>query len=246
MSEFSLQLNEDQQQIQKWVHDFAENVVRPAAEEWDEKEEFPWPVVEEAARNGLYGFDFMANALTDPTGLTLPVAMEELFWGDAGIGLAIFGSGLAAAGISGNGTPEQIMEWVPQCYGTADVGLIAYETPPREGLVIDEGVLVEIVRPGTGDPVPAGEVGEDVGGRGPLLSFQLGPPTRAKRPPPPNAAPRVRHRPRARNPVTNPLGQAAGSAGSNRTTPPWLCTSISQMATAPPKLPSTWNGSRRN
>ena len=56
----------------------------------------------------------------DPTGLTLPVAIEELFWGDAGIGLAIIGSGLAAAGIAGNGTPEQVMEWVPQCYGTAD------------------------------------------------------------------------------------------------------------------------------
>jgi phenylacetate-CoA ligase len=49
-----------------------------------------------------------------------------------------------------------------QCYGTADLGLIAYETPPREGLVIDEGVLVEIVRPGTGEPVPPGEVGEVV------------------------------------------------------------------------------------
>jgi phenylacetate-CoA ligase len=49
-----------------------------------------------------------------------------------------------------------------QCYGTADVGLIAYETPPREGLVIDEGVLIEIVRPGTGEPVPVGEVGEVV------------------------------------------------------------------------------------
>ena len=49
-----------------------------------------------------------------------------------------------------------------QCYGTADLGLIAYETPPREGLVIDEGVLVEIVRPGTGDPVSPGEVGEVV------------------------------------------------------------------------------------
>jgi alkylation response protein AidB-like acyl-CoA dehydrogenase len=56
----------------------------------------------------------------DPTGLTLPVAIEELFWGDAGIGMAIMGSALAAAGISGNGTPEQVMEWVPQCYGTAD------------------------------------------------------------------------------------------------------------------------------
>ncbi len=49
-----------------------------------------------------------------------------------------------------------------QCYATADLGLIAYETPAREGLVIDEGVLVEIVRPGTGDPVPEGEVGEVV------------------------------------------------------------------------------------
>jgi acyl-CoA dehydrogenase len=97
------------------------DVVRPAAHEWDEREEFPWPIVEEAAKIGLYGFDFMANAMMgDPTGLTLPVAIEELFWGDAGIGLSIIGSGLAAAGIAGNGTPEQVMEWVPQCYGTAD------------------------------------------------------------------------------------------------------------------------------
>ena len=121
MGEFSLELNEDQIQIQKWVHEFAENVVRPAAEEWDEREEFPWPVVEEAAKVGLYGFDFMAQAMMgDETGLTLPIALEELFWGDAGIGLSIFGSGLAAAGIAGNGTPEQTLEWVPQCYGTAD------------------------------------------------------------------------------------------------------------------------------
>jgi phenylacetate-CoA ligase len=49
-----------------------------------------------------------------------------------------------------------------QAYATADIGLIAYETPAREGLVIDEDVLVEIVRPGTGDPVPEGEVGEVV------------------------------------------------------------------------------------
>jgi phenylacetate-CoA ligase len=49
-----------------------------------------------------------------------------------------------------------------QCYATSDIGLIAYETPAREGLVIDEGVLVEVVRPGTGSPVPLGEVGEVV------------------------------------------------------------------------------------
>ena len=49
----------------------------------------------------------------------MPVAIEELFWGDAGIGMAIMGSALAAAGINGNGTPEQVLEWVPQCYGDA-------------------------------------------------------------------------------------------------------------------------------
>ena len=120
MAEFSLQLSDDQIQIRDWIHQFAADVVRPAAHEWDEKEEFPWPIVQEAAKIGLYGLDFMMNAMGDNSGLTLPVAIEELFWGDAGIGLAIMGSGLAAAGIVGNGTPEQIMEWVPQCYGTAD------------------------------------------------------------------------------------------------------------------------------
>ena len=120
MADFSLELSEDTQQVKKWIHDFAEDVIRPVAHEWDEREEFPWPVVKEAAQIGLYGFDFMAQSFAEPTGLMLPVAAEELFWGDAGIGLAIFGSGLAAAGISGNGTPEQVMEWVPQCYGTPD------------------------------------------------------------------------------------------------------------------------------
>ena len=117
MADFSL--NDDQLQIQQWVHDFARDVIRPAASEWDEREEFPFPIVQQAAEIGLYGFDFLMNSMMDPTALTLPVAIEELFWGDAGIGMAIMGSALAAAGISGNGTPEQVMEWVPQCYGDA-------------------------------------------------------------------------------------------------------------------------------
>src|SRR3954452_7126025 len=120
MAEFSLNLNEDQVQIQKWVHGFAEDVLRPAAHEWDEREEFPYAIVQQAAEIGLYGWEFMMNAMGDQTGLTLPVAVEELFWGDAGLGMAIMGSSLAAAGIAGVGTPEQVMEWVPQCYGTAD------------------------------------------------------------------------------------------------------------------------------
>lgn len=69
--------------------------------------------------------------------------------------------------VSGEACPPSLREWfssqgveVYQCYATADLGLIAYETQAREGLVLDEGVIVEIVRPGTGDPVPDGEVGE--------------------------------------------------------------------------------------
>ncbi|NCV47516.1 MAG: acyl-CoA dehydrogenase, partial [Actinobacteria bacterium] len=120
MPEFSLSLNDDQQQLKDWIHEFAVDVIRPAAHEWDEREEFPWPIVQEAAKIGLYGLDFIMNAMGDASGLTLPVAIEEIFWGDAGIGMAIMGSGLAAAGISGNGTPEQVIEWVPQCYGTPD------------------------------------------------------------------------------------------------------------------------------
>jgi alkylation response protein AidB-like acyl-CoA dehydrogenase len=120
MSDFSLELNEDQVQIQKWVHDFAENAIRPVAHEWDEREETPWPVIEEAAKVGLYSFDFVANAFGDATGLLLPVVMEEMAWGDAGIALAIFGTTLGVAGIFANGTPEQVMEWVPQCFGTPD------------------------------------------------------------------------------------------------------------------------------
>ena len=52
MADFSLQLNDDQLQIQEWVRTFAKDVIRPAAQEWDEREEFPWPVVQEAAKIG--------------------------------------------------------------------------------------------------------------------------------------------------------------------------------------------------
>ena len=132
MAAFSLDLDEDQLQIQKWVHDFAENAIRPAAHEWDEREETPWPIIEEAAAIGLYSAEFCLNAFSDPTGLTWPVISEEMCWGDAGITLAIFGSTLAVSGIVANGTPEQIVEWVPQCFGTPDkiqLGAFAVSEP---------------------------------------------------------------------------------------------------------------------
>ncbi len=127
MGDFSMELNEDQLQVLRWVHDFAEGVVRPAAHEWDEREETPWPIIEEAARIGLYSFDFVANCLADPTGLLLPLVNEEMAWGDAGIALAILGSTLGVAGIVAAGTPEQVAEWVPQCFGEAgDIRLAAF------------------------------------------------------------------------------------------------------------------------
>jgi phenylacetate-CoA ligase len=80
-------------------------------------------------------------------GLTLPSVKKAMFGGEA--------------------YPPSLRDWFTahgiagyQCYATADLGLIAYETEAREGLVLDEGVIVEIVRPGTGDPVEEGEVGE--------------------------------------------------------------------------------------
>src|SRR3989440_2504297 len=135
MGDFSLALNEDQLQIQKWVHEFAERVVRPAAAEWDEREETPWPVIQEAAKIGLYSWEAMAQFFADPTGLLMGIVNEELFWGDAGLGLSIFGSCLGVAGILNNGTPEQVMTWVPQCFGTADdVKLAAFcVTEPNAG-----------------------------------------------------------------------------------------------------------------
>jgi acyl-CoA dehydrogenase len=117
---FSMELSEDHTDLREWAHGFAEEVIRPAAEEWDEREETPWPVLQEAAKIELYNFETLASFWGDETGLSLPIVNEELFWGDGGIGMAIFGTTLAVAGIFASGTPEQMVEFIPQCYGDAD------------------------------------------------------------------------------------------------------------------------------
>ncbi|MFI6706936.1 acyl-CoA dehydrogenase family protein [Nonomuraea sp. NPDC050478] len=127
MSGFSLDLNQDVIEVRDWVHAFARDVVRPAGAEWDEREETPWPVIQEAAKIGLYSLDFFATQWFEGSGLALPVVFEELFWGDAGIGLSIVGSCLAAAALSGSGTPEQAGQWLPEMFGTEnDVKLGAF------------------------------------------------------------------------------------------------------------------------
>ncbi len=117
---FSLELSDDVRDMRDWVHEFAANVIRPAAAEWDEREEMPWPILQEASKIGLYSLDFFAQQSLEPSGLGIPVAFEELFWADAGIGLALVGSTLAAVSVATNGTHEQIAEWLPQMFGEPD------------------------------------------------------------------------------------------------------------------------------
>jgi acyl-CoA dehydrogenase len=127
------QLSEDQQSIKKLIHEFAENEIRPVASHYDETEEFPWPVVKKAAEIGLYSIGFYTESVAgDPTGLILPIAMEETCWGCAGIGLAIWGTGLPLSALAYSGTPDQLATWAPQMFGTPDdlkVGALCVTEP---------------------------------------------------------------------------------------------------------------------
>lgn len=117
---FTLELTDEQQALREKTATFAREVIRPAAAEYDKQQEFPWPVIEEAARQDLYKWELYAELSVDPTGLSLPILMEELFWGCAGIGLSIVMPALALAAIRQAATDEQLAEWAPQCFGTPD------------------------------------------------------------------------------------------------------------------------------
>jgi acyl-CoA dehydrogenase len=122
---FTLELSQDQKDIRDWAHGFAENVIRPAGAEYDEREETPWDIIKEAAKIGIYGFESLAQFFGDPSGLTLPIVNEELTWGDGGIAMAIMGTALPVAAIFGQATGEQIGEWIPRCFGTVDEPKVA-------------------------------------------------------------------------------------------------------------------------
>jgi acyl-CoA dehydrogenase len=123
-----------QHDLARRTHEFAAEVVRPVAGEYDQRQEFPWPVLEEAAARGFYSPLFYRDLIGDPTGLSLPMFMEELFWGCAGIGLAIVMPALALSAIGQAATPEQMLEWAPECFGTAgDLKLAALAISEPEG-----------------------------------------------------------------------------------------------------------------
>ena len=128
-------LSEEHLELQKWAHEFAEKEIRPAAAAYDESEEFPWPVLKKAAEAGLYSVDIYLQSQQDSSGLTLPIVMEETFWGCAGIGLCIFGTGLPLSALAAIGTQDQLIEWAPKMFGTPDDPKVAAfaVTEPQAG-----------------------------------------------------------------------------------------------------------------
>jgi acyl-CoA dehydrogenase len=131
---FSLDLTDEHTALRERTHAFARDVIRPVAAEYDRAQEFPWPVLEEAARQGLYGWELYAQLSVDPTGLSLPIVMEELFWGCAGIGLSIVMPALALAAIRQAATDEQLVRWAPECFGTpGDIKLAALAVTEPSG-----------------------------------------------------------------------------------------------------------------
>ncbi|HEY6730671.1 MAG TPA: acyl-CoA dehydrogenase family protein [Solirubrobacterales bacterium] len=128
-------LNEEQLEFKARCRKFAEEVIRPAARKHDEEESIPWDVIKEARKQGFGTLDSIQRSAADSEGQLQVISAEEFHWGCAGTALAISGSGLAAAGIASSGTPEQIMRWVPDCFGTEDeIKLGAYAvTEPQAG-----------------------------------------------------------------------------------------------------------------
>ena len=113
-------LSDDQLEFQRHCHAFARDVMRPAAARYDRDQTVPHDVIREARARGLHGMPYLERVGADESGLMNAIYAEELHWGCAGIGLAISGSSLAAAGIASTGTPEQVGRWVPACFGTGE------------------------------------------------------------------------------------------------------------------------------
>jgi alkylation response protein AidB-like acyl-CoA dehydrogenase len=127
--------NDEQREFQQYCRRFAREVIRPAARKHDEDESVPWEVIKEARKWELHGLEQLQRMASDADGQFSVIYAEELHWGCAGIALALSASSLAAAGIAGSGTPEQIAEWVPQCFGLGEeIKLGAYAvTEPQAG-----------------------------------------------------------------------------------------------------------------
>ena len=113
-------LNDDQLEFRSKCRRFATEVIRPVADHYDREQAVPWDIIREARRWNLHGLDAIQEMAGDPDGLKNVISAEEIHWGCAGIALAIQAGSLAAAGIASSGTPEQMGQWLPECFGTDD------------------------------------------------------------------------------------------------------------------------------
>jgi acyl-CoA dehydrogenase len=113
-------LNDEQLEFQQKCRRFATEVIRPIADKYDREEAVPWEAIKAAREWDLHGLEHLQRMAGDSDGMLSVIYAEELHWGCAGIALAIQASSLGAAGIASSGTPEQVAEWVPQCFGTGD------------------------------------------------------------------------------------------------------------------------------
>src|SRR5207248_8173749 len=121
----SFELSQEQQDLKATVHEFARDVLRPAAPQYDESEETPWPIIRQAHELGLdtyqYSEDYGGGGVTDM--VTQMIVTEELSWGCAGIAVAINATGLCATAIQQCGTPEQKAKYMPMFCDPKDVVL---------------------------------------------------------------------------------------------------------------------------
>jgi alkylation response protein AidB-like acyl-CoA dehydrogenase len=120
-------LSDEQLEFQRYCRKFATDVIRPVAAKHDREQSVPWEVIKAAREWKLHGIEHIQRMGMDPDGIMSVLFTEELHWGCAGIALAISASSLAAAGIASSGTPEQIGQWLPECFGEGDeIKLAAY------------------------------------------------------------------------------------------------------------------------
>jgi len=113
-------LSDEQLEFQRYCRKFATDVIRPVAAKHDREQSVPWEVMKAAREWKLHGIEHIQRMGMDADGVMSVLYAEELHWGCAGIALAISASSLAAAGIASSGTPEQIGEWLPECFGEGD------------------------------------------------------------------------------------------------------------------------------
>jgi alkylation response protein AidB-like acyl-CoA dehydrogenase len=120
-------LTDEHREWQARCRRFAAEAIRPVAAELDREERFPWEVLRAAREAGLYDGGLLMRWAADEHGLMAAIYAEEMHWGCAGVALALGASTGVAAAIAGQGTPEQVEEWLPLLYGEGDeVNVAAY------------------------------------------------------------------------------------------------------------------------